>query len=86
MDGASLDLLLHLARHTHDAPILLLCSYRESEVPWPHPLAKGIQDLGRAHLVERIELQQFSWEGTVALMKSLLFKPDLGKVRLCRVW
>ena len=71
-DGASLELLLHLARQTRDWPILLLGTYRESEVPWDHPLSVGVRDLIRAQLVERLELAQLSREGTAALLAETL--------------
>lgn len=71
-DGASLELLLHLARQTRDRPILLLGTYRESEVPADHPLAVGVRDLIRAQLVERLELQQLTREETAALLLETL--------------
>jgi predicted ATPase/class 3 adenylate cyclase len=71
-DGASLELLLHLARQTRNRPVLLVGTYRESEVPADHPLAVGVRDLIRAHLVERIELQQLSHEATAALLAAAL--------------
>jgi predicted ATPase len=71
-DGASLELLLHLARQTHDCPLLVLGTYRESEVPSDHPLSVGVRDLIRAQLVERLELLQLSREGTAALLSATL--------------
>jgi hypothetical protein len=76
-DGASLELLLHLARQTRDHRLLLVVTYRESEVPADHPLAVGVRDLIRAHLVERIELAQLSREATAALLSATL---DGGEV------
>jgi class 3 adenylate cyclase/tetratricopeptide (TPR) repeat protein/DNA-binding XRE family transcriptional regulator len=72
MDGASLALLLHLARHTRESPILLLGTYRDLEVAPTHPLAKGIRDLSREHLMERIEVQRLAREGTGALLAATL--------------
>jgi class 3 adenylate cyclase/tetratricopeptide (TPR) repeat protein len=71
-DGASVELLLHLARQTRDQPILLVGTYRESEVPADHPLSIGMRDLIRAQLVERIDLQQLSREATAALISAML--------------
>jgi predicted ATPase/class 3 adenylate cyclase len=72
MDGASLELLLHLARNTREFPLLLLGTYRHSEVLSQHPLTAGLRDLGRAQLVERIELQPLPREGTAALLSETL--------------
>jgi tetratricopeptide (TPR) repeat protein len=72
MDGASFQLLLHLARNTRESPILLLGTYRDSEVPMSHPLAAGLRDLGRAQLVERMELYPLPREGTAALLAATL--------------
>jgi predicted ATPase/class 3 adenylate cyclase len=79
MDGASVELLLHLARNTRESPILLLGTYRDSEVPRSHPLAAGLQDLGRAHLVERIELQPLPREGTAALLAATLEEGEVSE-------
>jgi tetratricopeptide (TPR) repeat protein/transcriptional regulator with XRE-family HTH domain len=72
VDGASLALLLHLARHTRESRILLLGTYRYREVAATHPLAKGIHDLGREHLMERIEVQRLAREETAALLSATL--------------
>jgi transcriptional regulator with XRE-family HTH domain len=63
-DGASLDLVQHLARRTRDAALLLLGTYREEEVDRQHPLDAAVRDLGREQLVERIEVRRLSQEGT----------------------
>jgi class 3 adenylate cyclase/tetratricopeptide (TPR) repeat protein len=77
-DGASIDLLVHLARHNHESPILLLGTYRDFEVRSPlHPLAKATTDLSREHLVEQIEVRRLSIEGTAALLSATL---DEGEV------
>jgi predicted ATPase/transcriptional regulator with XRE-family HTH domain len=72
MDGASLALLMHLARHTRESPILLLGTYRDIGVAPSHPLAKGVHDLSREHLMECIEVQQLAREGTAALLSATL--------------
>ena len=77
MDGASLALLLHLARHTHESPILLLGTYRDIEIQSTHPLAKGVHDLGREHLMERIEVRRLARDETAALLEATL---EAGKV------
>jgi class 3 adenylate cyclase/type II secretory pathway predicted ATPase ExeA len=79
MDGASLELLLHLVRTTRESPILLLGTYRDSEVPMSHPLAEGLRDLGRAQLVERIELHPLPREGTAALLLATLEEGEVSE-------
>ncbi|MGO8947508.1 MAG: BREX system ATP-binding domain-containing protein [Ktedonobacterales bacterium] len=72
MDGASLALLLHIARHTRESPILFLGTYRDIEVTPVRPLAKGLHDLAREHLMERLEVRRLAREGTAALLEATL--------------
>jgi tetratricopeptide (TPR) repeat protein len=67
-DGASLKLLLHLARHTRTLPILILGTYRDVEVGRQHPLEAALRDLQREGLVERIDVRRLPKEGTSALI------------------
>jgi class 3 adenylate cyclase/tetratricopeptide (TPR) repeat protein len=71
-DRASLDLLLHLARHTRGECILLVGTYREEEVRGPHPLAQAHRDLTREGLVERLPVQRLDREGTERLIDAVL--------------
>jgi tetratricopeptide (TPR) repeat protein len=80
MDGASLALLLHLARHTREFPILLLGTYRDVEVPSSlHPLAKAISELGREHLVERIEVKRLEQKETGELLAATLEEGEVSE-------
>jgi predicted ATPase len=79
MDGAGLALLLHLARHTRESPILLLGTYRDIEVAPTHSLAKGIHDLGREHLMERIEVKRLARAGTAALLAATLEEGEVSE-------
>jgi class 3 adenylate cyclase/tetratricopeptide (TPR) repeat protein len=72
IDGASLALLLHLARHTRESAILLLGTYRDVDVPSTHPLARAAFEVGKEHLMERIEVHRLSLEGTAALLGATL--------------
>jgi class 3 adenylate cyclase/tetratricopeptide (TPR) repeat protein len=73
MDGASLALLLHLARHTRESPLLLVGTHRDVEVQSPlHPLVKAATDLGREHLLQRIEVRRLPRDGTAALLEATL--------------
>jgi class 3 adenylate cyclase/tetratricopeptide (TPR) repeat protein len=71
-DGASLDLLAHLARHTRGDRVLLLGVYRDVEVTRQHPLEGALRDLGRERLLERIAVRRLDAEGTRALIGAAL--------------
>lgn len=71
-DGASLDLLAHLARHTRADRVLVLGTYRDVEVGRGHPLRKVVRDLDREGLVERVGVRRLDREETAALMADRL--------------
>jgi tetratricopeptide (TPR) repeat protein len=79
IDTASLELLLHLARQTRDRPILLLGTYRESEVARDHALSVGVIDLIQAHLIEQLELKQLSREATAALLSVMVEEGEISE-------
>ena len=79
MDGASLALLLHLVRHSRESSILLLGTYRDIEVTPVHPLAKGLRDLGREHLMERLEVRRLAREETAALLEATLEEGEVSE-------
>jgi hypothetical protein len=68
-DSATLALLQHLARRTRDMPVLLLTTYRETE------LTPSLQDtlgtLNRERLATRIKLSRLDKLGTAALLEAL---------------
>jgi transcriptional regulator with XRE-family HTH domain len=53
-DGASLHLLWYLAEHLRSSRILLVGTYRDTEITREHSLEGVLRDLGREHLVERL--------------------------------
>ncbi len=53
-DASSLRLLSHLARYSDPAPLLILGTYRDTELPHAPQLADTLVDLNREHLDERI--------------------------------
>jgi tetratricopeptide (TPR) repeat protein len=55
-DEATLLLLKHLARDPAPVPLLLLGTYRQSEVGRDHPLALALADVERDRIVERVGL------------------------------
>jgi tetratricopeptide (TPR) repeat protein/transcriptional regulator with XRE-family HTH domain len=67
-DDASLQLLQHLARHTRAHRVLLLGTYRDVEVGYPHPLGRALRDLEREHLVERMPVRPLDHHGTASLI------------------
>lgn len=71
-DGASLELLQHLARHTRADRILLLGTYRDVEVNRRHPLEAVLRDLTREELVERIAVRRLEERATSELIGATL--------------
>ncbi len=53
-DASSLRLLSHLARYSDPAPLLILGTYRDTDLPHAPQLADTLVDLNREHLDERI--------------------------------
>ena len=75
-DEGTLYLLQHLARTTRARPILLLGTYRESEIDGEHRLGSVVRDLMRAGLVERVAVRRLTPEGTAALVKACIGELD----------
>jgi class 3 adenylate cyclase/tetratricopeptide (TPR) repeat protein len=59
-DRGTVDLLLYLARHLAGAPLLVVCTYRDSEVDRAHPLAGALAELRRVSQFERLHLGELS--------------------------
>jgi len=55
-DRASVLLLRHLARSAEDAPLMVLCTYRQVEVGEEHPLAEALAELRRARRLDALLL------------------------------
>jgi class 3 adenylate cyclase/tetratricopeptide (TPR) repeat protein len=77
-DGASLELLQHLARHTRADRILLLGTYRDVEVNRGHPLEAVLRDLSREELVERIAVRRLEETATSELIGVTLGERDVS--------
>lgn len=77
-DGASLELLQHLARHTRGDRILLVGTYRNVDVGRHHPLEAALRDLSREDLVERISMPRLEATGTAQLIASALGEPSVS--------
>jgi class 3 adenylate cyclase/tetratricopeptide (TPR) repeat protein len=78
-DGASLDLLAHLARQTRGDRVLLLGVYRDVEVTRQHPLDEVLRDLQHERLVERIAVRRLPIEGTRALIGAVLGAEEVSE-------
>lgn len=73
-DDASLDLLLTLARHTADKPILLICTYRSDELS--NGLSRLLADLGREHTAVDIQMQPLSREDVAGMLRAIFELPQ----------
>jgi len=67
-DEASLRLLTHLARQTRSRRVLILGTYRDTELRRDHPLDQALRELVREHLVERVAVRRLTAEGTAAMV------------------
>jgi class 3 adenylate cyclase/tetratricopeptide (TPR) repeat protein len=70
-DKGSLLLLRHLTAAEHTMRLLILGSYRHSELSSSHPLLDTLADLHRQNGVSRIELAGLDDTGVVALMEAV---------------
>jgi predicted ATPase len=59
-DDASLDLLLHIARNSRNARILLIATYRDDELTHRHPLFQMLPRLVREARAERLHLNRLN--------------------------
>jgi tetratricopeptide (TPR) repeat protein len=66
----TLQLLLHVVRDlaTTDAPVVILATYRDTDVDRSHPLAASIGDLRRLPGVERVSVDNLSADEVVAFI------------------
>lgn len=73
-DGGTLALLRHLARRAHQARLLLVMTYRDTEVEMDqaHPLNAVLLDLNRERLAAQIRLARLGREQVRVLLAALL--------------
>ncbi len=69
-DGASVDLLAHLARYTRTDRVLLVGTYREAEAG--PDLRRAARELDREQLVEKVRVRRLGREETAELMSDRL--------------
>lgn len=77
-DQSSLDLLVHLARHTRGNRVLLLGTYRDVEVGRQHPLQQTVHDLHRQGLSERVLVRRLDQDNTTRLIAATLGEEDIS--------
>jgi tetratricopeptide (TPR) repeat protein len=71
-DSGTLWLLGHLIRNLREARVLIVASYRDTELDRAHPLAKALVDWNRERFTTRIVLKRFGPEETRAQIAALL--------------
>jgi serine/threonine-protein kinase len=71
-DQPTLVLLQRLAHRTRAHRVLILGTYRDTELDKDHPVRQAVHDLTREHLLERITLGRLTVEGTAAMVASVV--------------
>jgi serine/threonine protein kinase/tetratricopeptide (TPR) repeat protein len=71
-DSGTLWLLGHLIRNLREERVLIVASYRDTELDRAHPLAKALVDWNRERFTTRIVLKRFNAEETRAQIAALL--------------
>jgi tetratricopeptide (TPR) repeat protein len=76
-DSSSLGLVAHLARNAAARRLLLLGTYRDSDIGQGHPLTGLLRDLERDEILHAINVQPFDERGTAAFVADALGTSDL---------
>lgn len=71
-DGATLQLLRHLARNAAAMRMLLVLTYREIEVTEGGPLSAVLLDLNRERVATRVKLGRLSFDQTREMLEGML--------------
>ncbi|MGZ3356135.1 MAG: ATP-binding protein, partial [Isosphaeraceae bacterium] len=79
-DDATVLLLQHLARRLAEASLLVVGTYRYTEVDDRHPLAPVLAELARQRLASSIRLRPFEREEAAALVGAMLGKTPAARV------
>ncbi|MBV9664041.1 MAG: AAA family ATPase, partial [Actinobacteria bacterium] len=67
-DRPTLQLLTHVIRKVTTAPLLIVGTYRDTDLVRTHPMAETLVELRRANLVERVPLRGLSREDVIAMV------------------
>jgi DNA-binding SARP family transcriptional activator/class 3 adenylate cyclase len=68
-DRPTLQLMHHLIRRGGDLPLLIVGTYRDTDLVRTHPMAEVLADLRRAQLVDRLPIRGLSRDDVVALIR-----------------
>ena len=74
-DAPSVALVVHLARHPDQSPLLVVGTYRDTELTTSHPLANMLGELRRERRFERITLEGLDATQVSELVTGLVGKP-----------
>jgi DNA-binding SARP family transcriptional activator len=69
-DGSTLLLIRHLARHPDTARLMLLCTFRDSDVGPTHALTETLNRLGAEGLADRVQLSGLEPDDVEALLRA----------------
>lgn len=69
-DAPTLSLLRHVARATDGTPLLVLGTYRDTEVDEAHPLGQALAEFRRARTLETLRLEGLDEEEVAAMISS----------------
>jgi DNA-binding SARP family transcriptional activator/class 3 adenylate cyclase len=67
-DRPTLQLLTHVIRTCADVPLLVMGTYRDTDLVRTHPMAETLVDLRKANLVERVVLRGLSPDEVVVMV------------------
>ncbi|HZQ86716.1 MAG TPA: BTAD domain-containing putative transcriptional regulator [Acidimicrobiales bacterium] len=67
-DRPTLQLLTHVIRKVTSAPLLIVGTYRDTDLVRTHPMAETLVELRRANLVERVPLRGLSRDDVIAMV------------------
>lgn len=74
-DESTLLLTDYLTPLLPDMPVLVLGTYRDTEVDLHHPLTRVIGQLARRRLIEQVSLGRLSYDGVRAMLRALAGHP-----------
>jgi len=78
-DQSSLLLLHYLARGVHKESLLLLGTYRDTDIDERHPLSPVLTELNRERLLEAVQLRRMPLEDVSEMIKQILEQDDVPK-------
>ena len=85
-DASTLQLLRHVTRSSEEASLLILGTYRETEVDQRHPLAQALAELRRARSLDSLRIRGLGEEDLAELISAQAGgeAPAIGVVRSIR--